>query len=404
VSYEGYKSINTGDYTNYVKYLLSAINGSEVNITKIFLAKCPPLCKFNVGRSINKLYEKEVTIQIDNPYAVPILLAVNNSTINRISNVFSANKFIIIDYTTQVSIVFDDALHLVTFPLVPFSDVTPRYIYVEQSLNLTLSVKAPTIAGFLSPLATVVSVLAGIVSALGIVKYYTRTPVADIINFPKLKILRVILLILIFFVVILLFYFPHILPQLLHILSNISSYYTFLLSLMLLYPPYYVMAKIMLLNTMPWRSLTVALMEAYDISIILWGLQWLMNPFVVISSPSLILTPSIALISILAAIIIMFYLIISMFHLKISEKSKIISMTAMLVILIPFLLNAEIIARRELCTMATTAILKVRLYLENNSYVEGFVAKCSLDKIVIDNGRERRVFSWNDIWQIEFIR
>jgi len=76
----------------------------------------------------------------------------------------------------------------------------------------------------------------------------------------------------------------------------------------------------------------------------------------------------------------------------------------MLTMLIPFILNAEIVARRELCTMATNAMLKAKLYLEDNSYVEGNVVNCSLDKIVIDNGYERRVFSWGDVSHIKLTK
>jgi len=85
-------------------------------------------------------------------------------------------------------------------------------------------------------------------------------------------------------------------------------------------------------------------------------------------------------------------------------KTRVItSITMMFVMLIPFLLNREFVARKELCTMATTTILKAKIYLENNNYVEGIIARCSLDKIVIDSGRERRVISWGDVQQIELI-
>jgi len=318
------------------------------------------------------------------------LFVVRHSTISRISNIFLSDKLIVIDYTTQINFAFDDALHLVAFPLVPFSDVTPRYTYVEQSLNLTLNVNAPTIAGFLSPLVATISILAGVISALGVAKYFTRTPVADIISFPEVRFLRVILLVFVLLVVIL--------PIKLFIL-NISPQYLrdFFVPFMLLYPPYYVMGKITTLNTLRWGSGTVALMEAYDISIILWGLQWVINPFIVISSPSLMLAPSIILLSIIATIMVMFYLVFPV-------KGKVVSTTTMLLMLIPFLLNTEIVARRELCTTITATMLKARLYLEDCGYVEGVVVKCSLDKIIIDNGRERRVLSWGDVRQIELTK
>jgi len=210
-SYQEYKSIDTGNYIDYVKILFSAINGTVVNITEIPLYKCPPLCSFKVESSLNE--SKKVILSVDNPYAVPILLMVyyypNTSRISRIflrDNLI--NKLIIIDYTTLVDITFDNELHLVAFPLVPLSDVTPRNAYVKQSLNLTLNVKALTIVGFLSPLIAVVSILAGIISALGIAKYIIRTPVADIMRFSKLKLARIILLVPVFFAVILPFYTP----------------------------------------------------------------------------------------------------------------------------------------------------------------------------------------------------
>jgi len=316
---------------------------------------------------------------------------------SRISRIFLGNnlinKLIIIDYTTLVNITFDNELHLVAFPLVPLSDVTPRNAYVKQSLNLTLNVKALTIAGFFSPLITIVGVLAGVVSALGIVKYYTRTPVADILSFQKLKFLRIALLVPVLLVVLLPLYSLslNVPPEFLH---------NFLVPFILVYLPYYAVGKTMILNTLQWRTLTVALMEAYDISIILWGLQWIINPFIAIFSQSLILAQSITLISISFAIIAIFYLVFSAFQVR----ARVVSMTTMLVILVPFLLNTEIVARKELCIMTTTTILKAKIYFENNNYVEGIIVKCFLDKIVIDNSRERRVISWGDVKQIELIK
>jgi len=335
-------------------------------------------------------HKKEVFVEIDNPYAVPILFVVRSSTLSRISNIFLSDKLIVIDYTTRVNIAFDDALHLVAFPLVPFSDVTPRYTYVEHSLNLTLNVNAPTIVAFLSPLVATISVLAGIISALGVAKYYTRTPVADIISFPEVRFFRFTLLVIVLLVVILPInlFTLNISPRFLH---------DFFVPFMLLYPPYYVIGKITILNTLQWRSATVALMEAYDISITLWGLQWLINPFIVISRPSLMLAPPIILLSIIATTMVMFYLLFPV-------KGKVVSTTTILLMLIPFLLNTEIVARRELCTMITATMLKARLHLEDNGYVEGVIVKCSLDKIIIDNGRERRVLSWGDVRQIELIK
>jgi len=389
LSYQGFISIDTGNYTNFIKNILSIMAGKEVNITTIPLTKCPPSCKIDLRNSLNT--SKKVIISVDNPYAIPILLAVYYyQNISRISNIFLANKLVIIDYTTLVNTTFDRELHLVTFPLVPFSDITPRYIYVKQSSNFTLNVKAPTIAGFLSPLASVVSLLVGIVSALGIVKHYTRTPATYIMGFSKLELLRIILLVPILLVVILPFYS-------LFLNVSLDFLHNFLLPFMVLYPPYYVMGKITIFNILRRKSLTVALMEAYDISIILWGLQWVLNPFITISSSSLILAPSIILFSIIITILLMFYLIFP-------AKNKAIPTTTIFAVLVPFLLNREFIARKELCMMATTTILKTKVYLEGNNYVEGVMVKCSLDKIVIDSGRERRVISWSDVWQIELTR
>jgi len=70
---------------------------------------------------------------------------------------------------------------------------------------------------------------------------------------------------------------------------------------------------------------------------------------------------------------------------------------------VPLVLNRELVARGELCARAERGVVKVRIHPDEGNPVEGVVVGCTIDKIAVDNGRERRVFSWGDVRQIELV-
>jgi len=188
------------------------------------------------------------------------------------------------------------------------------------------------------------------------------------------------------------------------------------------------------------------LMYIYDITIVLWAIQWFFNPYpamlgwelvrileivtgffiglpsliyrALLEFPSATFTQAILSLFIILPIILLafsFFVIqsrsISLWLLSLSGLSQSLSLTARyitglewLLTAVPFMLNQELVARGELCASAERGVVKVRIHPENGNPVEGVVVGCTIDKIAVDNGRERRVFSWGDVWQIELVR
>jgi len=194
---------------------------------------------------------------------------------------------------------------------------------------------------------------------------------------------------------------------------------------LLLYPfVFYISGKSLTLALPLDRSFKIYLMHLYDITLLIWIFQWFINPYPAMLSWELQFAPSLlsgyAILVSIVMIVIFSVLFVADFVrfwrnaslilpslLKLPLTSSLIrymSFFSLLLLALPFVLNRELVARGELCASAERGVVKVRIHLEDCcDPVEGVVVGCSLEKIAVDDGSERRVFSWGDAWQIELI-
>jgi len=233
--------------------------------------------------------------------------------------------------------------------------------------------------------------------------------------------------------------------QLLFSLKLDSGTILLILLFYLFYPLFHILGKGAAFAFSTDRMFKLYLMYIYDIAIMLWIVQWFLNPYpamlewdsrrileslagLFLGLPSLIyqgiLDPFsfITAVAISWSIFLSFVLVMSagviamtrgssLYVLNLPGLPQSLSLTARyirgfewLLPAVPFVLNRELVARGELCASAERGVVRVRVYPEDCcDSVEGVVVDCSLDKIAVDGNAGRRVFSWGDVRQIELV-
>jgi len=206
-----------------------------------------------------------------------------------------------------------------------------------------------------------------------------------------------------------------------------SSTVLLILLFYMLYPFFYVLGKSAAFAFSTDKTFKLYLMYIYDFTILLWVVQWFFNPYPAMLAwehkflGTVVLPLIFGSILVVSLIIIIFsiYMVsifitrardISLWLLNLPGLLQFSSLTARyirglawLLPAVPFVLNRELVARGELCASAERGVVKVRIYPEEGDPVGGVVVGCTIDKIAVDNGCERRVFSWGDVWQIELV-
>jgi len=472
-------------YSNPQKFISDFVNKS------VELNECRDLCKITLlpthnatlqNVTILTLQRKIANITIVNPQNVLVFVNLTSD---------GQEKWIYTFYDARIIALFAGNLDVSVYPAFPLSDARPRKLAFQENGTRTVHVSSQ-LGGTIDRLVSTLVSVVGALAAIGVIKRVMATPASDMMSkstHPFAPLTALFYLIFSFLVVLLLaalaFYEPRnpglvffLFPILLLLLSisvlmtgrfwpglaiflafslifyrDISAMWQLLFSLKLdsgtillillfyvLYPFFYVLGKVAAFAFSTDRMFKLYLMYIYDITLFLWAIQWLVNPYPTLLSWELLLMLGagisfiLGLLSIIIQIIIqnvvlavipivlfvtlytISYFIfrtrnISFWLLNLPNLPLSLSLTvryirgfAWLLPAVPFVLNRELVARGELCASAERGVVKVKIYPEDCcDPVEGVVVDCSLDKIAVDGNAERRVFSWGDVRQIELI-
>jgi len=462
-------------YTNSSKFISDFVNKS------VKPSECLDLCKVSLLPTLNitlqnttvfSLKQKVVNITIVNPSNVLVFVSLSSS---------GREEWVYTIYDASITAFFTDSLNVSVYPAFPFSDASPRKLALQENSSRTVHVSSQS-GGVLNQLSLFLTIV-GTLATIGVIKHVVATPLSNItsksahpfapliiffyLNFTPLVVLLLtavmlyisrnpglslsyLFLLLPFllsisvlwtgkfwlgfavFIVILvisLVFYGEISAVLQSLLLKLDFTTTLLILLFyVFYPFFYVLGKSAAFAFSTDRMFKLYLMYIYDATILLWAVQWLVNPYLAMLAweykfLGTILLPlifgSIQIVISLTIFIFIIYTIsyfitrardISLWLLNLPGLSPSFSLTARyirgltwLLPGVPFVLNRELVARGELCASAERGVVKVRIHPEEGDPVEGVIIDCSLDKIAVDNGCERRVFSWGDVRQIELI-
>jgi len=377
----GYSGVLYVDYKNFAKQVLNAHD----------IASCPPSCSFNLTAQWR---DPLAVIIVDNPSGTLVLLKLYTG-----QHVTSQRTvWIATDRATHIDVAFDGGLFVDVYPLYPFSDAAPRHAYLPGNGNLTIRVTPPAMGSTFQFIWTTISGLFGLLATLGIIKTITRTPVADAYDLSSLRsrqpskrdIITVIVSIIISAMTLKLFCFIFSVPEFyffyVTLVNPISLFY---LKLFATAVQIEVDKKIVFLNT-------------YDLAVVLWFFQWLINPYPTIFKLDHI--TSIFTIITSFTIIIVFSIIIIIILLLFNKYLFDIRLRELLIFMIPFILNEELVARAEFCREARARKVWVTIYPREGSQISGRVEECDVDRIVVRHDSSRYMFSWSKVQRIEIHR
>mgnify|MGYP001772503237 CR=1 FL=1 len=365
------------DYKSFARDVLNAQN----------IATCPTVCSFNLT---SQLRDPRAVIVVDNPSGTPVVL--------RLSTTWHREVWVATDRTTRINATFDGGLYVDVYPLYPLSDAEPRSAYLPDSGNLTIRVTPPAIGGALQTTQAIIGAIIGLLTALGIIKYMTKNPAVYVIGSTSPNFVVVIIIAIIFSLIFVVLFNSLIPFVVVFNLIPLSLTFTIALIIIILINPFilfYVKSSVVVGKVE--RATKVGLLHLYDLAVLMWVLQWLINPY-----PTLFKLRYITLIQFLPALIT-FLLTFGVLLPLIALSIKNIGFGTLLLSIVPFVLNEELAARAEFCHMALEEPTRVRVYPEGGGSFEGFVVECGMDKITIDDGKSTRVFSWGDVHQIELL-
>jgi len=421
------------DYKSFARDVLNAQN----------ITTCPTVCSFNLT---SQWRDPRAVIVIDNPSGTPVLLSLYTMQHN--------GMWVATVRTTQINVTFDGGLYVDVYPLYPLSDAAPRSAYLPGNGNLTIRTTPPAIGGAIQPLQAIIGTVIGLLTTLGIIQHVTKTPAVNAMGstFPaymKAFTYPFLVLFLLFLLVLLK-------PALVQMLAcNPSQFYymlgitslflslafsmflckirfircqrnlkdvttlviiivlTFLglvfifknnppsphqlystaLFLIFVNPISLFYLKSLATDSRVRRAIKVGLLHLYDLAVLIWFLQWLVNPYPTIFKPAFI---ELSFLQIILIVLLVIFGFIIVFRASLHPLIFLYS-------IIPFIFNEEFAARVELCRRALNQPTKVRIYPEKGKSVVGFVVECDAGKIAVSNYRRTRVFSWGDVQQIEIL-
>jgi len=242
--------VSLSDYKSFARDVLNAQN----------ITTCPTVCSFNLT---SQRRDHRAVIAVDNPSGTPVVL--NLYTTQREKVWVATNR------TTWINVTFDGGLYVDVYPLYPLSDAEPRNAYLPGNGNLTIHVTSPAIGGVIQPFLTTISAVIGLLTALGIIKHLTKNPAVNAIGSTSpnfvIVITITIILSLIFYIVL-----SNLMP--LQLIFNIA-----LIIIILINPVILFYCKSSAVVSKVERATKVGLLHLYDLAVLMWALQWLINPY-----------------------------------------------------------------------------------------------------------------------------
>jgi len=415
-----------GVHFNYTYFAKQVLEIEDVVV-------CPPNCTIDLAP---QRHDPRAVIVVDNPSGIPVALSVNTPQ--------GQGKLITTDRTTRVEVFFNGGLYVDVYPLYPLSDAQPRSVYLPSGGNLTIRVTPPAIAGTLPTLIAAIGTVIGIMASLGIIRRVTRTPLVDAVGDTSSTYTRVFfiwvvvimlllicagilqtlcglylldilgtflpLIIAIIYVCIIIVQEPDFVNKILYLILAIplfiiiiqymyNLHLRFILFIAFVNPIILIYFKSFAAVEIMERAKKVGVLHLYDLTVVFWVFQWLINPYPAIFSRILY---NLSFQFIFFLLVIMVYLGLFVAILYLIAKGP--GFGTLLLSAIPFTFNEELAARIEFCRKALDWPTRVKVYPEERGEpVEGFVVECDMGKIGIDNGKSTRVFSWGDVRQIELL-
>jgi len=386
----GYSGVLYVDYKNFAKQVLNAHD----------IASCPPSCSFNLTAQWR---DPLAVITVDNPSGTPVLLKLytgQHGTSHR-------EVWVATDRTTQINVTFDGGLFVDVYPLYPLSDAAPRHTYLPGNGNLTIRTTPPAMGGTFQFILTTMSGLFGILATLGIIKTITRTPVADAYDLSssrssRLSWLDVFIIAIIYIVAFILSicFYRKLIFIIFSVPENLQQPFTYFLYFTLVNPISLLYLKLLVATEAEAVEVNkLVLLNIYDLAVVLWFFQWLINPY-----PTIFKLEHITFISTLITLFILIIvssIIITIIYLISNKYLFDIRLREVLIFMIPFILNEELVARTEFCREARARKVWVTIYPREGSPISGRVEECDVDRIVVRRDSSRYMFSWSKVQRIE---
>jgi len=165
---------------------------------------------------------------------------------------------------------------------------------------------------------------------------------------------------------------------------TLRQFYSVTLYLILVSPIFLFYLKGLAVVSEVSRAIKVGTLYLYDFAVLVWALQWLVNPY-----------PAIFKLDYIVLFYFLIFLIIILILFGIVVVIISIDPQIFLFSIMPFIFNEELAARMAFCRKA----LKhwITIYPQKGRPVRGRIYDCSVSRIVLQRGRYRYIFSWSEI-------
>jgi len=292
--------------------------------------------------------------------------------------------------TTAISLRFNNTLVVTPYPMHPLVVARPRYVITDRSASV--HIEAPPILDANTALA-ILSLLAGLITSALASSHFAKKPLAkmyhELYTAPWRHLLFPSLLAAGPAIPIALALYQAVRPSL--------GAYLLVVGLKLVYPLLHVHFKAYILSKRLSLADKVGVLHTADLFLVFWVVHWAFDPLTNVVAANWELAYMLASIAYAAST---FLLVVATFLLPAVLLPFFRLRTPLPV---PFALNAELAARRELCQWARGSILRVTLTADGERH-SGAVAACNDDVIVLEEGEEEHALPWGRVDSVTAVK
>jgi len=356
---------STYNTTKYIAEVLSVIDGHYPSS----IHYCLTSCNVTMGGP------HVLKIAVENPSVYPLVL---------LAREIRGNTTVAIVAYGSTTIEFNNTLVVTPYPTHPLAVARPRYIITDKStsanvetlqiLDANTAVAAP-------------SLLAGLITSALASSHFAKKPLVKIYHelytaprrhlpFPSLLTAGPA-------IPIALALYQAIRPSL--------GVYLLVVGLKLGYPLLHALFKVYVFSKRLSLADKVGVLHTADLFLIFWIIHWAFDPLTNVVAVNWELVYILASIAYAAST---FLLVVATFLLPAALLP--FFRLRMLLLLVPFALNAEFAARRELCRWARSSLLRVTLVADGERH-SGVVVACNDDAIVLGEEEEEHALPWGQV-------
>jgi len=355
---------STYNTTKYITEVLSAIDGHRPSS----IHSCLTSCNITMGG------RHVLNIAVDNPSVYPLVLLAREIRGN-------ATVAVVAYGSPTISIEFNDTLVVTPYPTHPLAVARPRYIITDKSASAnveTLQILDANTA------VAALSLLAGLITSALASSHFAKKPLVKMYHELYTAPWRHLL-------------FPSLLTAGLTTLIALALHqavrpslgvYLFIVGLKLGYPLLHALFKAYALSKRLSLADKVGVLHTADLFLIFWIIHWAFDPITNVVAVDWELVYILASIAYAASTLL---LVVATLLLPAALLPFFRLRT--LFLLVPFALNAELAARRELCRWARSSLLRVTLTAHGERH-SGIVTACNDDVIVLEEGEEEHAMPW----------